>query len=48
MKTVATRGGYAEKYFPNSETLMPDEMRIQKMGWCTKVRLASVRIITLL
>ena len=32
MKTVATRGGYAEQYFPNSETLMPDEMRIVALG----------------
>ena len=32
MKTVATRDGYAEQYFPNSETLMPDEMRIVALG----------------
>ena len=32
MKTGATRGIYAEQYFPNTETLMPDEMRIVALG----------------
>ena len=31
-KTKATRGNYAEQYYPNTEELGPNEMRVVALG----------------